>query len=383
MSIWIGGGLGVNFGSPIGVGGWGGDFGGCCNRMLGPNRGGLTGMLAGGLVGSVLGGGNLLGGLVGATLGGLIGQNWGAHNRGGFCNSQNSYHQGCASYPPAFGGGFGGPQFGGYNMPMNYGSPFGQPMNYGSPFGQPMNYGSPFGQPNFGGNCGPSFGQPMWGGPGYNNPNFNFNFGHQCPPSQCTPCPSQCGNGNQRGLGQLSQEGEGKPISYTTSGGYKVVVNGHDIIVTDPSGKNEHKTWGDPHENLNGKHIKDWQGKQRSIVLGDGTKITMTADGPQGVTETTSIYDGRQNVQITNRGNKVTNHSYDPRDTMFREMSQYDGETALFRTGYNGVATFDNIYNQDDKFNITSLYQQLGRTGGFADPGKVHDFYDDPRVKNT
>lgn len=350
MSIWIGGGLGVNFGSPIGIGGWGGDFGGCCNRMLGPNRRALTGALAGGLIGTVLGGGNLLGGVLGLTLGGLIGQNWGGHNQGGFCSPHNPYHQGCASYPPAHGGCFGGPQYGGYNMPMN---------------------------------CGSQFGQPMWGGSGYNNVNMNFNFGHQCPPSNCCPCPNQCGNGNQRGLGQLCQEKEGKPITYTTSGGYKVTVNGHDITVTDPSGKNEHKTWGDPHENLNGKHIKDWQGKQRSIVLGDGTKITMTADGPQGVTETTSIYDGRQNVQITNRGNKVTNHSYDPYDTMFREMSQYDGETALFRTGYNGVATFDNIYQQDSNFNITSLYQQLGRTGGHLNPGKVYDFYDDPIAKNT
>lgn len=343
MAIWIGGGVGMNFGSPFIGGGWGNEFGGCCNRMLGPNRGLLTGALTGGLIGAVLGGGNPLTGLLGATIGGAIGQNWGRHNQGQFCNPYGGYNNGCSSFPPAYGNCFGGPQFGGYQMPGNYG------CNYG---------------------------QPMWGGQGYNNVNLNFNFGNQCPPSQCCcPCRNQCGCNGQRGLGQLSQEGKGKPISYTTSGGYKVTVNGTDVIVTDPSGKNEVKTWGDPHENLNGKHVKDWNSKQRTIVLGDGTKITMSAPAKNGVVENTSIYDGRQNVQITNKGNQITNYSFNPYDTMMREMSQYDGETAVFRTGRNGVATYDNIYNQDQNFNITSLYQQIGRTGGYLNPGQVQDFY--------
>lgn len=213
--------------------------------------------------------------------------------------------------------------------------------------------------------------------PGGNN--VNINFGNQfCPPSQCGCC-----NGGGRQMGQLCQDGKGKPITYTTSGGYQVTVDKHDISIKDPQGKNVLKHWGDPHENLNGKHLKDWEGKQRSVILADGTKITMTADGPHGVTQNTSIYDGRQNVQIANAQNKIEHHSYNPFDTMFREMNQYDGETALFRTNWNGAAVYNNIYNQDANFNVTNAYRQIGRTGGYNNPNKVHDFYDDPRIGHT
>jgi hypothetical protein len=34
-------------------------------------------------------------------------------------------------------------------------------------------------------------------------------------------------------------------------------------IIKDPNGKNTVQHWGDPHENLNGKHIKDWQGSKQ------------------------------------------------------------------------------------------------------------------------
>jgi hypothetical protein len=173
-------------------------------------------------------------------------------------------------------------------------------------------------------------------------------------------------------------------MEYKTSGGYTIKVDKHTITITDPKGKNKVEHWGDPHENLNGKHIKDWEGKQRTIILEDGTKITMTAQGPQGVTESTSIYDGRQNVQINNNTNQVTHHSMNPRDTARRERNQYDGETSIFATNNRtGVATYSNIYTQDSSFNITGSYQQLGRTGGYANPNNTRDFYDDPRLGHT
>lgn len=330
-------------------GGWGSRFRNCCNRILGPRNGGLIGGLAGGLIGTILGAGNPLMGMLGMGVGALLGNAMGGHNQGNYGHHHHPHHAGAGSYPPAFGHNFGGPQMGGYGCP---------------PFG--------------GGN---PYGQPHWGGPGYGNNNMNFNFGHQCPPSCCCrPC--QCGCGPQQ-QGQLSQDGKGKPISYTTSGGYEVTVNKHTISVKDPSGKNVLKHWGDPHENLNGKHLKDWEGKQRSIVLGDGTKITMTADGPHGVTRNTSIYDGRQNVQIANDNNQISHHSFNPWDTMYREMNQYDGETAIFRNNRFGGAVYNNIYTEDKNFNVTNSYQQIGRTGGFFNPSKVYDFYDDPRLSKT
>lgn len=336
---------GAYFQSQVSCGGWGGGFGGCCNRILGPHNGALMGGLAGGLIGTILGCGNPMMGLLGMGVGSLLGNAMGNHNHGCYGNHHHPHHQGAGCYPPAHGHHFGGPQMGGYGCP---------------PFPQS------------------GYGRPPWcGNQGY--PNMNFNFGHQCPPSRCCP-PPHCHGGRQ---GQLCQNGKNKPITYTTRGGYEVTVNKHTISVKDPSGKNVLKHWGDPHENLNGKHLKDWQGKQRSIVLGDGTKITMTADGPKGVTRHTSIYDGRQNVQIANNNNTIQHHSFNPYDTMYREMNQYDGETALFRTNRFGAGVYNNIYNEDSNFNVSRLYQQIGRTGGYFNPSKVYDFYDDPTHSRT
>lgn len=329
----------------VSQGGWGGGFGGCCNRILGPRNGGLIGGLAGGLIGTILGGGNPFMGLVGAGIGGLLGNMLG-HNHGHYGHHHHPHHGHAPCYPPAHGHHFGGPHLGGYHCPPQPG-------------------------------C--HHGQPHWCPPGHHNHNMNFNFGHHCPPSRCCH-PQQC---HGRGQGQLCQEKDGKPISYTTSGGYQVTVDKHTISVKDPSGKNVLKHWGDPHENLNGKHLKDWQGKQRTVVLGDGTKITMSADGPKGVTLNTSIYDGNQNVQIKNAENKVWNHSFNPYDTMIRERNQHDGETALFYTNHRGQGVYNNIYMEDQNFGISRLYQQIGRTGGYLNPGKVHDFYEDPTHANT
>lgn len=278
---------------------------------------------------------------------------------------------------------FGGPQFGGYGCSPNFGSQYGGWGGYQN-FGPQFGGGGWGGQQNYqwpgGGQCSPwggGWGQQWGGGNGCWSPGQNFNFGQCCPPQNCCPC--------HRPQGQLSQEGgQGKPIEYKTSGGYTIRIDKHQIVITDPQGKNKVEHWGDPHENLNGKHIKDWQGKQRTIILEDGTKITMTAQGPQGVTESTSIYDGRRNVQIDNNNNKVTHQSMNPWDTMMRERRQYDGETSIFRTNdRTGVATYSNIYTQDSSFNITGSYQQLGRTGGYANPSQVRDFYDDPRLGHT
>jgi hypothetical protein len=220
--------------------------------------------------------------------------------------------------------------------------------------------------------------QPHWCSPKAVNINFNFNFGHHCPPRRCCR-PLGC----RPRTGQLRQEGEGKPIEFTTKGGYKIKIDKTDVYVTDPTGKNTVKHCGDPHEHLNGTHIKDWKGKQRTILVGDGTKITMTADGPHGVIRKTSIYDNGQNVQINNDTNKIDHHSFNPLDTLLRDLRQSDGETSLFRTGRNGAGIYNNIYNQDESFNITSMYEKLGRTGGFANPNKVEDFYEDPRIAGT
>ncbi len=321
-------------------GGWGGQMGGCCNNMMGGRKGALIGGLVGMLLGGALSGGNPFGMLAGGGLGALLGNQIGSHHGGNNCCPQHSHHGGAHCYPPTNGGHWGGPQCGSYGPP---------------PYAQ-----RPCCQ-----------GPPHWQHPGQHYPGHGHHWGQNC----CPPRHQCCHNPG----GELCQEKKGKPISYTTSGGYKVTVNKHEIQITDPSGKNTVKHWGDPHENLNGKHIKDWDGKQRSIILGDGTKLTMSATGPHGVTTNTSIYDGNQSISIDNNKNEITQHSFDPRVAARLERGQYDGETAVFRTNWNGEARYFNIYNQDENFGMTRLYQRLASTSG----GKVNDLFDDPRLSKT
>src|SRR5690606_5057639 len=122
-----------------------------------------------------------------------------------------------------------------------------------------------------------------------------------------------------------------------------------------------------PHENLNGKHIKDWagaagwDGSRRTMLLGDGTKVTMTSTGPHGVIGQTSIYDDRINVQFLNATNRVVHHGTDPLDAQTRDDAQHDGETALFDTHpITGVSTYTNIYNEDAAFNRVQFNVPLG-----------------------
>lgn len=332
---------------------YGPNMGNSCGNILG-GQGGKTliGALLGTLAGGMLMPGNPLGMLLGAGLGAFVGNQMGQHHQGGCCN-QNYPNAGC--YPPGGNNWFGGPQNGGWCPPQQ-----------GGWCPQPPYWGG--GGPNWGGGGG------NWGGGGNCCPGYQQPWGHQCgPQNHCHQGPG----GNPGG--QLCQEKDGKPIKYTTSGGYNVEVNGHDVKITDPNG-HVLNSWGDPHEKLDGKHIKDWEGKQRSIILGDGTKITMSATGAQGVTTNTSIYDGNQNVQINNEGNHITHHSANPWDTWSREGRQYDGETAVFRPTWDGGAAYYNIYNQDQNLNITRNWDPLARVLG---DGKVKDYYDDPRLGHT
>ncbi|MFP4497524.1 MAG: hypothetical protein ACLFQV_04875 [Vulcanimicrobiota bacterium] len=181
--------------------------------------------------------------------------------------------------------------------------------------------------------------------------------------------------------GQLQQAGKGKPISYQTSGGYNVNIKGHTVTITDPSGKNTVKHWGDPHENVNGKRIKDWEGKDRSLVLGDGTKITMNADSPQGVIKNMSIYDGGQGIHINNSKNEITGVSFNPQQTALQEAYQPDGETSY--VGYNkkGQFIYQNVYTQDRNLGVHNNNKMLAKGKNTWWGGRTAtDHYNDPRL---
>lgn len=204
------------------------------------------------------------------------------------------------------------------------------------------------------------------------------------------PDPDRFPQGMPSGACPLFYDGFDGPIEYTTSSGYMIRIDRHTITVKDYLDFNKVEHWGDPHENLNGKHIKDWGGEpewdgaRRSLVLDDGTKLTMEAQGAQGVVEHTSIYDGDENLQVDNCRNALVHHGVDATDTAMRDAAQHDGETARFATDAGtAVATYTNVYNEDAEFDVVEFDVPLGETGGYENPNNVRDFYDDPRLGHT
>ncbi len=183
--------------------------------------------------------------------------------------------------------------------------------------------------------------------------------------------------------GYLSQPGgSGTLIQFRTSSGYTIRVDHHTVTIQDPYSFNAVQHWGDPHENLNGKHIKDWggvagwDGARRTTLIDGGAKITMESMGPTGVVLFTSIYDGEQNVRIDNAANTIIHHGTDLADTLALETSQYDGETARFTTNaLTAVALYDHVYNEDASFTVVASSRPLGSTGGCANPNQVNDYF--------
>ena len=200
-------------------------------------------------------------------------------------------------------------------------------------------------------------------------------------------------DGYQSGL-PVQAKGVGTPLEYRSFGSYTIKIDRYTITITDHHGRNTVQHWGDPHENLNGKHIKDWGGaagwseNRRSLVLGDGTKVTMSSQGAHGVVTSTSIYDRGHNTQFNNTSNTITHHSTDPVDTAARDAAQFDGETARFSTDPETIrASYDNSYNEtfDNDGNpvVVPVDRPLGTTGGCANPNQVNDLFDDPRLGHT
>lgn len=200
-------------------------------------------------------------------------------------------------------------------------------------------------------------------------------------------------DGFQAGV-PLQADGPGTLLKYRTAGRYTILIDRYTITIADPQGMNTVQHWELRRENLNGKHIKDWGGApgwsetRRTLVLGDGSKLTMTVPGTHAMVQTTSIYDGDRNVQFDNTSNTITHFSSDPVDTWLRDGAQFDGETALFATDPETlIATYSNAYNETFEANgqttILPILTPLGTTGGCANPNQVNDLFDDPRWGHT
>jgi hypothetical protein len=178
------------------------------------------------------------------------------------------------------------------------------------------------------------------------------------------------------------------PMVFTTSGCWTVTIDHTTITFTGPSGLNRVETWGDPHENLNGKHIKDWLTRRRTILLPGGAIVTMRATGKQGVVDLVNVYDGPHAREIDNATHTVTSQTDDPLETAALEAAEHDGETARITELSDDRVSFDNEYTQEADEDGLPLDKvptpaRLGETGGTANPNNVNDFYDDPRLGHT
>ncbi|WP_414902616.1 hypothetical protein ACMT1E_05150 [Sphingomonas flavalba] len=195
--------------------------------------------------------------------------------------------------------------------------------------------------------------------------------------------------------GNLVQNTDSTMRYVSRSGLWTVQIDKHTITVTRAMGPRSAtwQVWGDPHENLNGKHIKDWDGSRRTLLLDDGTKITMHADGPHHVVHTTSIYDGAQSHEIGNFGNLIRHSCVNAATAAARERQEADGETAHLvnlrgPAAASGSLLVKNVYTETIEAGGAVLRDfravLMGETGDLDEnPNQVNDLYDDPRLGHT
>lgn len=93
--------------------------------------------------------------------------------------------------------------------------------------------------------------------------------------------------------GKVTQEGNGGNVHYTTPGGHKVDIQKEgdypSVVITDNNGK-QTRVWGDPHVTEPDGAQWTWKGKEATLTLEDGTKITMGAESPNGAIKKVDIY---------------------------------------------------------------------------------------------
>lgn len=178
------------------------------------------------------------------------------------------------------------------------------------------------------------------------------------------------------------------PFYMTTRANWRIFVNGVTIIITSPDLKTKWECWGDgAHENLNGKHIKDWESRRRTILLPGDTTVTLTSGEQTPGTglftiRTVHIYDSDQTHKLNTHNNTVEMSVLLSR---VGEAVESDGETMRIWHLGGGRYYAENIYFQDDTGAAATPQKAvpLGSSGGEANPTQVNDYYDDPRLGHT
>ncbi|WP_126971921.1 hypothetical protein [Gynurincola endophyticus] len=154
----------------------------------------------------------------------------------------------------------------------------------------------------------------------------------------------------------------------------------------------EFEFWGDgepgqlspaSHENLNGKHIKDRFGKNRTVIFRDGTKMTYASPAPWyfgGVTAI-SIYDADIVHHFNMTCFSLEYSTVNGLAAKNLEAEQPDGETSTYDITESGLL-FYNIYTEETPGNKVEKIEKLGSLEN-ANPNLVNDFFNDPRLSYT
>jgi hypothetical protein len=135
-------------------------------------------------------------------------------------------------------------------------------------------------------------------------------------------------------------------------------------------------------ENLNGKHIKNKIGSNRTIVFPDGAKVTLAALSDTLPVLTLSIYEGADSYRFNLTCNRTLEHSLaNECVTEALDKAEADGEAGSFEIYPTGLMFF-NLYTEDTPGNRVENRYNLGELVR-DNPNNVRDYFDDPRLAHT
>lgn len=191
---------------------------------------------------------------------------------------------------------------------------------------------------------------------------------------------------------------EGGVFVYKSAGGAVIQIKRTSmeaLLITlsyEPYENFSYQFWGDAdpgslspasHENLNGKHVKDRFGVNRTVIFPDGTKMTYVSTAPWnlgGITAIT-IYDGDIVQHLNMTCFKLEHSSSNAAFAKHLDAIQADGETSTFEITETGL-NFYNIYHEDIAGN--KIYKRVEIGVLYKDDRtKVDDLFDDERLAHT
>ena len=207
--------------------------------------------------------------------------------------------------------------YGSMGMNQQYGTNYGYGSGYGSNYGYGNSYGSGYGS-NYG--YGNSYGNSY--GSGYTQSNYGNTYNYYGTSGTSSTGSSGSSYDASPKNGSLSESDD--VLTYTTTGGWQVAMDGTTVKLTSADGSDTTTIWGDPHVKEADGSSWTWDDKTSSFLLSDGTKITMNATAADGTLTSTSIYDKASCVSYDNTDGSYT-YTTDGKTARKNDSAEDDG----------------------------------------------------------